>query len=113
MLAHVVCATLAACGRDVLYADVAATPTLGVLVRQREAAGGVQISASHNPPPYNGLKLFNAVGRVLPAVTGQPVLAAYRQSSVEWASFDNLGALAPLADTTADHLRLILATVDP
>src|SRR5262245_35995989 len=112
MLAHVVCATLAACGRDVLYADVAATPTLGVLVRQHEAAGGVQISASHNPPPYNGLKLFNAVGRVLPATAGQPVLAAYRESSAEWAPFDKFGAISPLADTTAEHLRLILAAVD-
>src|SRR5262245_51195927 len=97
MLAQVVCATLAACGRNVLDADVAATPTLGVLVRQHPAAGGVQISASHNPPPYNGLKLFSAAGRVLPAAAGEPVLAAYRRSAAPWAAFDKLGAIAPLA----------------
>lgn len=112
MLAQIVCGTLAACGREVLYADVAATPTLGVLVRQHCATGGVQISASHNPPPYNGLKLFNAEGRVLPAIAGQPVLAAYRASAAPWASFDKLGAIRPLENTTAEHLRLILATVD-
>ena len=54
-----------------LDADVAATPTLGVMVRDHLAAGGVQISASHNPPDYNGLKLFNPDGRVLPAAAGQ------------------------------------------
>lgn len=112
VLVQVICGTLAACGRNVYYADVAATPTLGVLVRQLQAAGGVQISASHNPPPYNGLKLFSAAGRVLPAVAGLPVLAAYRESAAPWATFDKLGAISPLAETTAEHLRLILATVD-
>src|SRR5437762_9646596 len=81
MLAQIVCGTLAACGRKVLYADVAATPTLGVMVRAHLAAGGVQVSASHNPPQYNGLKLFNAEGRVLSAAEGASVLEAYRASA--------------------------------
>ena len=46
---------------------VAATPTTGVLVQHLAAAGGIQISASHNPPEYNGLKLFDAMGRVIPS----------------------------------------------
>jgi phosphomannomutase len=114
MLAQIVCGALAACGRRVIYADVAATPTLGVLVRTHQAAGGVQISASHNPPPYNGLKLFGPEGRVLPAAAGQPVLEAYRggASGVSWASFDRLGNVTQLEETTSEHLRLILATVD-
>ena len=43
-----------------------------------QAAGGIQISASHNPPEYNGLKLFGADGRVISEAAGQPVLEAYR-----------------------------------
>src|SRR4051794_4291220 len=66
--------------RRVLDAGIAATPTTGVLVRQHKCAGGVQISASHNPAPYNGLKLFSARGRVVPAVAGEAVLQRYRQS---------------------------------
>src|SRR6267142_4939144 len=92
MLAQIVCGTLAACGRRVLYADVAATPTLGVLVRAHLAAGGVQISASHNPSAYNGLKLFNSDGRVLPAAAGMPVLDGYRASTAKWAAADQIGA---------------------
>ena len=42
-----------------------ATPTIGVLVREHKAAGGIQISASHNPPTYNGLKFFQRAGMVL------------------------------------------------
>jgi phosphomannomutase len=56
MLADCLRGGLAAIGRDVIDADVAATPTTGVLVRTLRAAGGIQISASHNPPEYNGLK---------------------------------------------------------
>jgi phosphomannomutase len=111
MLAQIVCGTLAACGRRVLNADVAATPTLGVLVRSHLAAGGVQISASHNPPTYNGLKLFNSAGRVLPAVAGKPVLDSYHASAAPWVTADQVGAGQQLGDTIGTHLSLILATV--
>src|SRR5262245_13104028 len=62
MLADATRAVLSAVGRDVFDADVAATPTTGVLVRALGAAGGIQISASHNPVEYNGLKLFSQEG---------------------------------------------------
>ncbi|MEX0670818.1 MAG: phosphoglucosamine mutase, partial [Pirellulales bacterium] len=52
-------------GRNVIDCGVAATPTIGIVVRDRGAAGGIQISASHNPARYNGLKLFSSAGRVL------------------------------------------------
>ena len=44
--------------RRVLDAGIAATPTTGVLVRHHKCVGGIQITASHNPAPYNGVKLF-------------------------------------------------------
>jgi phosphomannomutase len=112
MLAAAVHSALAASGRTVLDAGIAATPTLGVLVKAHRAAGGVQISASHNPLPYNGLKLFNTDGRVIPAGPGREVLEAYRAGKTSWAAFDGLGSIEPLADTTAAHLQLLLATVD-
>lgn len=112
MIAAAVQSGLAAIGRTVLDAGIAATPTHGVLVRANQAAGGVQISASHNPPQYNGLKLFSREGRVLPAVAGQPVLAAYRTARLAWVVHELVGRVQPLADTTSEHLRLVLATVD-
>jgi phosphomannomutase len=112
MLAQIVCGTLAACGRRVLYADVAATPTLGVMVRAHLAAGGVQISASHNPLPYNGLKLFNTDGRVLPSAEGKAVLEAYRVSANPWVPYDQISGNQQIGDTVGQHVSLILATVD-
>jgi phosphomannomutase len=55
MVAQIVLGALRAMGRDCLDAGIASTPTLGVLVRAHRAAGGIQISASHYPPEFNGL----------------------------------------------------------
>ena len=81
LLAEAIAAALLADGRDVLDAGVSATPTIGIVVRDERAAGGLQISASHNPAPYNGLKLFSGAGRVLPAADGLPVLERFRATA--------------------------------
>lgn len=58
-------AAVTATGHDTLSVGSTATPTIGLLVRRHQAAGGIQISASHNPPQYNGLKFFQPAGMVL------------------------------------------------
>lgn len=112
MLSQVIIAALAACGRTCINAGVIATPTLGVLVRERSAAGAVQISASHNPPPYNGIKLFGSAGRVLDAETGAKVRDAYEAGVSDWVSFDQIGSVVEDSDPHSSHLREVLATVD-
>jgi phosphomannomutase len=112
MFAQVIAATLQASGLDVLYGDAAATPTTGVLVRHHGAVAGIQISASHNPPPYNGIKLFGPDGRVIPAAAGEQVIEQFHARSVRWVSHDQLGSYSQLSDTTSAHLEKVLATVD-
>ncbi|MFM8570582.1 MAG: phosphoglucosamine mutase, partial [Pirellula sp.] len=75
-LCDAIASAIVACGRECRYLDVVATPTLGVEVQAQKAAGGIQVSASHNPPPYNGMKLFGPDGRVIPAEFGSRVLAS-------------------------------------
>ena len=112
MLSRAITAALTASGRDIIDADVVATPTIGVLVRELNAAGAVQISASHNPPPYNGIKLFGPAGRVLDAVTGSAIRDAYFAEQADWAPFDQLGSIANCEDPHLAHLEKVLATVD-
>ncbi len=112
MLAQAICSGLSAIGRDVIYADVAATPTTGVLVRSLGAAGGIQISASHNPAPYNGIKLFGGHGRVVDAVVGEKVLQAYHDYKFPVVSHDKIGKISNLEDTVSEHIDLVLRTVD-
>ena len=112
MVAEAVMAGLHAVGRTTIDGSVAATPTTGVLVRRARAAGGIQISASHNPPQYNGIKLFSAAGRVIPAEPGRAVLERYRKGAADWVSHDRLGQNLPVDDPHADHLQAVLGTVD-
>ncbi|HEY8372870.1 MAG TPA: phosphoglucosamine mutase [Pseudonocardiaceae bacterium] len=66
MLEAAVTAGLAAAGADVLQVGVLPTPAVAYLVGQLDADLGVMISASHNPMPDNGIKLFAAGGHKLP-----------------------------------------------
>jgi phosphomannomutase len=112
MFMDAVRSTLVGHGHDVLDAGIAATPTVGVLVREHKAVGGIQISASHNPPAYNGLKLFGGAGRVLPGHEGQHVLDAYRAGFSAWKNFQGLGTVHSLSDAHAAHEELVLGIVD-
>jgi len=112
MLADAIHAGLHARGRSSIDAGIASTPTTGVLIRQLGAAGGVQITASHNPAQYNGLKLFSAEGRVIPGGLGERVLARYRDATPDRPAADRPGTLERSADPHAPHLEAVLATVD-
>ncbi|MEC7557244.1 MAG: phosphoglucosamine mutase [Planctomycetota bacterium] len=75
MMREAVLSGLAAEGCQVLDAGIASTPTCGLLVRHLGAAAGLQITASHNPAEWNGLKPFGAAGRVFDAETGARLIA--------------------------------------
>src|SRR5579885_2135122 len=77
MLRHAVLSGLLAAGCAVHDLGVAPTPTVGLAVRRLGAAGAVQITASHNPAPWNGLKLFGPDGAVLSAANGKQVQAFF------------------------------------
>ncbi|AMV37253.1 Phosphoglucosamine mutase [Planctomyces sp. SH-PL62] len=107
-----VAAGIAGVGREVWKVGATATPTVGVLVRERGAAGGVQISASHNPPEYNGLKFFQPAGMVLSPESGRGVLDRWQRKDFAWAPFDGLGRIRELDDPDAVHLERVLGVVD-
>lgn len=112
MLVDAIRSGLRAVGRTVIDAEIAATPTTGILVREFSAAGGIQVTASHNPAPYNGMKLFSAEGRVLSATAGQRVLDQYQSQPISWQSHAEVGELQQSSDTLDSHLKRVLATVN-
>lgn len=75
-LSAAVAAGLASSGVDVHDAGVVPTPALAFLVADRDADFGVMISASHNPAPDNGIKIFARGGVKLPDVVEQRIEAA-------------------------------------
>ena len=62
MLQHAVTCGLLASGCEVIDVGVMPTPTIQIYVASIHARGGIALTASHNPPEYNALKLFNAQG---------------------------------------------------
>ena len=74
MVASALAAGLTAAGREVWNLGLCATPAVPGLIRHVGAAGGLMVSASHNPPEDNGIKVFGADGAKL---SGQ------RQSAIE------------------------------
>ncbi|HEV2972121.1 MAG TPA: phosphoglucosamine mutase [Pirellulales bacterium] len=112
MLAACLTGGLTAIGRNVVNGGVAATPTAGVLVRSVEAAGGIQISASHNPPEYNGFKLFSAEGRVIPSDAGVRVIERYRHSPPAWVQHQDVGQFGPCSGSIEPHWSLLSKIVD-
>jgi phosphomannomutase len=105
-------AGVTATGHDAWMAGPAATPTIGWLVRERRSAGGIQISASHNPPQYNGLKFFQPAGMLLGASQGQALLDRWRRRDFQWASWEALGQSRRLDDPDAGHLARVLEILD-
>ncbi len=79
MFMYAIMKSFVSTSRDVIDGGCQATPTTGVMVRHYRAVGGIQISASHNPIEYNGLKLFSSDGRVVPAQVGSEVLTRYHR----------------------------------
>ncbi len=112
MLRHAVLAGLSAAGCEVHDLGIAPTPTVGLAVRALKAAGGIQITASHNPAPWNGLKLFGPDGRVLSAVEGRKVQALFESDTGRRVSWDALGAVHDYAKAEDLHRDRILELVD-
>ena len=58
ILQDIVVEELSLCGRDIFVCGIVPTPTIQFMVEKTEAAGGIVITASHNPSEWNGLKLY-------------------------------------------------------
>ena len=111
MLRHAVTAGLMGAGCTVEDIGITSTPTCGVAVRSLRAAGAVQITASHNPAPWNGLKMFGPDGAVLSAAEGAIVRGMYESGDFTRSAWDGIGTTRVPPDVLDDHLRAVLDTI--
>ena len=91
MVKNVVCGTLMGMGYDVVNIGLATTPTTELAVRMEQAAGGIIITASHNPRHWNALKLLNEQGEFLTSENGAEVLDIAGREDFDYADVDHLG----------------------
>jgi phosphomannomutase len=105
-------AGVTATGHDAVLTGPTATPTIGWLVKAHGFAGGIQISASHNPPQYNGLKFFQRGGMVCSAQEGRDLLARWQARDFGWAAWNTLGRTRRMDDPDSGHLASVKGVVD-
>ena len=76
-----VVSTLNALGLDVIDLDLSTTPTVEMAVVFHKAAGGIILTASHNPKEWNALKLLNSKGEFISGDDGAGILERARTES--------------------------------
>jgi phosphomannomutase len=112
MLRNAAVAGLVSAGCEVVDIGTAPTPTCGRAVRRLAAAGGLQITASHNPPEWNGLKLFGPDGAVLSADHGRTIKQMFEEERFRRVPWDRLGRVTTDDGSAAEHRDAVLKLVD-
>jgi phosphomannomutase len=108
MIENLVVSTLSGMGANVINTGLSTTPTVEMTVIDKEADGGIIITASHNPKQWNALKLLNSKGEFISAAQGKMVLSLAAQSNFSFAPVNGLGKITEDYETIDKHIDKIL-----
>ena len=99
-------------GLDVAEAGLVPTPALQYGVKTMGFKGGVMVTASHNPPQYNGLKVSGSDGVEIPRLDEQRVEKIYFDGSQNKADWKAIGVSRQEPSVVRNYLKGILSRVD-
>jgi phosphomannomutase len=111
LFVQAVSAGLRAVGCTVIDIGLVPTPTVPIMIGETRAAGGIQVSASHNPVEWNALKFFSPSGRNVDQAQLDLVLAAYRGRPA-FQAWSGVGGYRTRDDALRIHRDRVLACVD-
>ena len=100
---------LLATGCRVVDLGIAPTPTVGIMTSELEAAGGIVVTASHNPLPWNGLKFMRGDGIFLNEAQATDFLKLYESKQFKYARAKGVGANRAGLDV---HIKKVLKAID-
>jgi phosphomannomutase len=109
MVRELVIGTLTGMGFDVTDIGLATTPTTELAVTMERAAGGIILTASHNPKQWNALKLLNEKGEFLNATEGNEILKIAEKESFVFVGVDKLGKVKKDDSYTQKHIEHVLS----
>ena len=98
-------------GTDVVDVGIAATPTVGRAVAWEDADAGVSITASHNPAPDNGIKLWQPSGQAFDGPLRETISDRVREGASDLVGWDALGERTT-ADATTKHCETLVDRID-
>jgi phosphomannomutase len=107
MVQQLVMQTLVGLGVEVIDLGLSTTPTVELAVPAEKAAGGIIITASHNPQEWNALKLLNAEGEFIDAEVGRKVLQLAEKELFQFATVEKLGSIVS-KDYLSTHINAII-----
>lgn len=108
MVSSLVSNTLIGLGLDVVDLGLSTTPTVEMAVVFEEAAGGIILTASHNPKEWNALKLLNSKGEFISAEDGKRILKSAEKEEFKFAPIDKLGTYTKNESLLQKHIDAIL-----
>ncbi len=108
MVHRVITGTLIGMGCDVTDIGMATTPTTEIAVTKENAAGGIIITASHNPKQWNALKLLDNKGEFLSAEDGEKILSYAEKEEFSFVEVDELGKITQ-KQYLHEHIQSILS----
>ncbi|HEY9008527.1 phosphoglucosamine mutase [Ohtaekwangia sp.] len=108
MVSTLVTSTLQGLGIDVVDLGLSTTPTVEIAVPAEKAAGGIILTASHNPIQWNALKLLNEKGEFISGKDGEEVLKIAENEDFEFAPVTKLGKYEKKDNYLQIHIDQIL-----
>jgi len=111
-LANAAISGLMSSGRNVAEAGLVPTPALQFAVKSMGFRGGVMVTASHNPPQYNGLKVAGPDGVEVPRLDEQRIEKIYFEKSQSKADWKSVGVLRPEPSVVRNYISGIISKVN-
>jgi len=108
MVRSLVVSTLISLGLDIVDLGLSTTPTVELAVLWEKAAGGIVITASHNPKEWNALKLLNSQGEFINAEDGAVVLERADRGQFGFSPVDRLGAYSVNDSYLRKHIDAVV-----
>ena len=108
IVSDLVVSTLLSMGLDVVNLGLSTTPTVEMAVKLEKAAGGIILTASHNPKQWNALKLLNNLGEFISGDEASKVLEIAESQSFEFADVNSLGKYTEDNTYLQKHIEEIL-----
>ena len=112
MIKSAVAAGIMSSGANVIDLGMVPTPVVQHYVKSNGIAGGVMITASHNPPEFNGIKCIDADGTEMPRQKEEEIERSYYKKSFSNMSWDQVGSMYPRSGAIDAYLSSIIKLVD-
>ena len=112
VIANFVKSTLNSAGRDVVDIGIVPTPVVLFGVKENDFAGGIIITASHNPEQWNALKFVNSKGKFISPEEFSLLQQKYNERKFSFSTYKNLGRMSSDAEIVKFHRKKILDFID-